>query len=192
MRIRFDKYVIETCEDVYEPAEDSFALLDAIDMIKPSEGTFLDLGCGTGIVGIHVAKNYGLEVIFSDVNPKAVRCAKLNASLNNIRGSFVVGDSMYRLKEVDYVAFNPPYLPGEPEDEVDMARCGGPQGIREVMKFVNNLHKVRRGAFLLLTSFNPIYVVLEEIRSRGLHTRVLFTRSVAGEEYFLLYVYRDR
>jgi len=189
MRVSFDNYVIELCEDVYEPAEDSFTLLDAIDAIGLSPGTFADVGSGTGIVGIHASKKYRVKPIFIDINPKAVRCSKLNAELNGVEGSFILGDTLKPLRYVDYAAFNPPYLPGEPEDIVDKARSGGEEGIEEAVKFVKESVKVRKGAFLLLTAFNPVEKVIRLAESIGLHTRVLFTRTIAGERYYVIYLY---
>ncbi len=51
----------------------------------PDEGRVLDLGCGYGVIGIVLAKlNPRLEVYMVDINPQAVKLARLNAKRNNV------------------------------------------------------------------------------------------------------------
>src|SRR3990170_2096091 len=71
---------IRACPRVYAPAEDSFLLADAIDA-KPGE-TVLDMGTGTGILGLIAAKN-AKHVIAVDISDGALRCAEGNAVLND-------------------------------------------------------------------------------------------------------------
>ena len=185
MRIRFDNYTIETCEEVYIPSEDSFALIDAIDKIGLSRGTFIDVGCGTGVIGIHVAKEYPAEVIFSDINPKAVRCSKKNASINRIRGEFILGDLLSRLSEASYAAFNPPYLRGIPNDLYDLSWSYE----RSIVRFLRQLWKIKEYAFLLLTEFNSINLSSE--LPEGFSHELILRRTIAGESYLVYLIARE-
>ncbi len=62
--------------------------LEAIAELKeagklPSEGEFLDLGTGSGILGIGLAK-LGLHGLGLDIDPQAVVCAVENTALNQV------------------------------------------------------------------------------------------------------------
>lgn len=77
--------------------------------------TLLDLGCGTGVVGIALAlKHPELEVTFADVNERAVSIARTNAQRNGVRASFKVSDGFSKLADrFDAIVFNPPQSAGK-------------------------------------------------------------------------------
>jgi predicted nicotinamide N-methyase len=54
--------------------------------------TVLDLGAGSGIVGIAAAKSGAKHVIGADIDPHAVAAMSLNAAANNVAISSFVGD----------------------------------------------------------------------------------------------------
>ena len=71
---------IETFEGVYVPAEDSWMMCKYL----PNElGSVLEIGCGSGIISIHLAKK-GNQVTSVDINPKAVNATKFNAKQNQV------------------------------------------------------------------------------------------------------------
>ena len=79
--------------------------------IAPKSGnwTFLDAGTGTGILAIAACKLGASEVLAFDVDPKAVRIARDNASINRVRGLRVVRADVlkHRIQEpFDVVAAN--------------------------------------------------------------------------------------
>lgn len=74
----------------------------------------LDLGCGYGVVGIWAAKQIGASsVTMTDINPKAVECAKENAILNQVFDgmSIVLSDGLKDIMDSEYtlILSNPPY-----------------------------------------------------------------------------------
>ena len=81
-RVHFGNYVFNVWENVYEPAEDSFLFAENLDVEKGAQ--VLDVGTGCGMLGILAAEKAG-NVVAVDLNPYAVRCAKENAALNNVR-----------------------------------------------------------------------------------------------------------
>jgi 16S rRNA (guanine1207-N2)-methyltransferase len=83
----------------------------------PEEGVILDLGCGYGAIGITLAKAFPrLRVFMVDVNPKAVKLARMNAELNNVSDRVVVleGDLYEPVKDLvfDAIISNPPLAAG--------------------------------------------------------------------------------
>ena len=150
---KFKDLQIYTHKEVYEPSEDTFLLLDSID-IKEDE-RFFEIGTGTGIISLYLAKK-GFDGICCDINPVAVELAKKNYLTNQSKllGSLDIrpGDmfSVLNLDEkFDVILFNPPYLPTKSEEYVggsgwfDKAVSGGEDGLSVTSKFLDDV-----GSFL--------------------------------------------
>lgn len=90
----------------------------------PQGARALDLGTGSGI-GAIVAARYAAQVIATDINPEAVRCAHLNALALHLepRIETRVGDLFEPVRDerFDLILFNPPYYRGSPRDMSDAA-----------------------------------------------------------------------
>jgi HemK-related putative methylase len=90
----------------------------------PPGARALDLGTGSGI-GAIVAARYAAQVIATDINPEAVRCAQLNALAHHLeqRMETRVGDLFepVRGERFEVILFNPPYYRGRPRDLSDHA-----------------------------------------------------------------------
>lgn len=84
----------------------------------------LDMGTGSG-AGAVVAAQWAARVVAVDINPEAVRCARLNALLNRVEATVEVrqGDLFAPVSGERFalVLFNPPYYPGQPRDLFDHA-----------------------------------------------------------------------
>jgi release factor glutamine methyltransferase len=78
--------------------------------------TIIDIGCGSGAGGLHAAARMSCrtraDVILSDVNPKALRYSRINASINGLSGvRTVLSDVFDKINEGgDLIIANPPYL----------------------------------------------------------------------------------
>jgi len=91
-------------------------LIESIDI--PEEGKVLDMGCGYGVIGIIIAKlNPRLKVYLVDINPRAVKLAKLNAKLNKVQDRVIVlhGNLYEPLGNVKFnlIVSNPPISAGQ-------------------------------------------------------------------------------
>ncbi|MCX8173411.1 MAG: methyltransferase [Thermoplasmata archaeon] len=129
--------------EVYPPSEDTFLLLEAVDVRTGMR--VLEIGTGSGYIAIHCALK-GAEVTASDVSEKAIENARQNALANNVRVKFVVSDLFEKINEkYDVIIFNPPYLPTNEEDRVDgefnLALDGGPDGSGVIRRFLADAWK---------------------------------------------------
>lgn len=99
----------------------------------------LDLCCGTGCIGVTLAKRAGAEVVFSDISGECVSLAKENAERNGVNGTFIRADLFSGVEGMrfDLICVNPPYLTAEemlelqPEVrfEPETALFGGESGL---------------------------------------------------------------
>ena len=62
---------------VYPPREDSELLIEALENLK-ADGVAMEIGCGSGIISIMLAKNNWF-VEACDINPYAIAAAKKNS-----------------------------------------------------------------------------------------------------------------
>lgn len=148
-KFEFKGLTIYLHPEVYDPAEDTFLLLDAID-IKPDDFVF-EIGTGTGIIGLYCVM-IGADVICSDINPYAIELTKRNFLVNQnlLKGNFEVRIGSFfsvldKYEKFDKIIFNPPYLPTKSKDLVggsgwfDRAVDGGANGLLETQKFIENV-----------------------------------------------------
>ncbi len=76
----------------------------------------LDLGCGVGVVGIAVKLAYdNINVVFSDVNKRAIKVTNMNLDLNAIEDVEVIYSDLYAKidKKFDTILCNPPQCAGK-------------------------------------------------------------------------------
>jgi release factor glutamine methyltransferase len=92
--------------------------------LVPPGASVLDLGTGSGVAAVAAAR-LGARVVAVDINPHAVRCARINALLNHVEGRVEVrqGDLFKPVEsqQFDLVLLNPPYFRGAPRDLLDAA-----------------------------------------------------------------------
>src|SRR3989344_2597294 len=109
----YNDLILETDGNVYSPREDSFLLANNLQVKKGEK--VLEIGTGSGLIAILCARK-GAEVVATDLNEHAIKCAKKNAEGNKVKVDFREGDLLAPLKngeKFDLIIFNPPYLPRE-------------------------------------------------------------------------------
>jgi len=93
----------------------------------PEDVRVLDVGTGSGVGSVFAARR-GFRAVAVDVNPEAVRCARINALLQRLEERIDVrqGDlfSPVAGERFDLVLFNPPFFRGEPAGDLDRAWRG--------------------------------------------------------------------
>lgn len=146
--------------EVYEPSDDSFLLAGAVKEF--SSGSFLDMGCGSGIQGITAAVLPKVKEVWCvDVSDEALELAEKNALTHHVSNKIVFkkSDLFSNIeRKFDCISFNPPYLPTEEEERVkgvvNRAYDGGLDGRDVIDKFLNQFpkHLEENGMLLFLQS----------------------------------------
>lgn len=154
---------IKVKEGVYPPSEDSYFLIECIEIENEKS---LDMGTGTGIIALHMAKN-GAIVTAADKNINAVINAKENAEINGIKINVVQSDLFSNICEkFDVIVFNPPYLPSN--DIYDEVWDGGKEGIEVAEKFLEraiNYLNPRGRIYLLLSTLGNVKKCIDKFNS---------------------------
>jgi release factor glutamine methyltransferase len=141
----------------------------------------LDLGTGSGVGAIFAARR-GAQVKAVDINPEAVRCARINVLLNHLEKQVEVrqGDLFEPVagERFDLVFFNPPFYRGQPDDKLDHAWRG--ETIFE--RFSSQLPAILKPngvAWLVLSSLGDCDELLRQLAATG------FIIEVAAEKELL-------
>jgi len=187
----YDDLVFQVFEDVYEPAEDTFLVADTLTQIVEEGDTLLDVGTGCGILAI-IAARKAQKVIATDVNPQAVKCAQLNAKLNEVSGRMEVrsGDlfqPIHKTERFDLIVFNAPYLPTSQREQrtwIGWSWAGGPTGRQLIDRFIIEAphYLKRKGKILLVqSSLANIEETLDKFWKANLKAQVVAEKKVAFE-----------
>ena len=189
----YKEKAFEVAKNVYEPAEDTFLLADNLDVRKGER--VLELGTGCGLLAILAAK-VGVQVVATDINPAALKCARANAVKHRVgdRIDFRFGDLFEPVvgEHFDLMIFNPPYLPVEPEEALcgplDRAWEAGPDGRRIIDRFLCELpnHLTPNGRVLFVqSSLANISKTLRVLKTSGFKVNTIH-KKLPFEELFLL------
>ena len=180
----YKELTFEIHPEVYDPAEDSFQLLEAIQVKKGD--TVLEIGTGCGVVALACAQ-IGANIVCSDINPYAVELTKRNYELNksHIKGNVDIreGDLFSVLEpeeQFDCIVFNPPYLPTKAEDRIggtdwfDVATDGGTSGLKITKRFIEEARKY-------LHKNGHIYLVFSSLSDRNAFNNIISKAGFQAE-----------
>ncbi len=105
-------------QGVYATSGDSELMAESVKIGK--DQTFLEVGCGSGVVSI-VTAGRALSGIGVDINERAVENSKRNATLHNVKNvEFLQSNLFENVKgEFDVIICNPPYTKHVARDSVD-------------------------------------------------------------------------
>ncbi len=194
--VRFGDFLLGVFPEVYPPHEDSEMLAELVQ--KHAKGRFLDFGCASGAMGLVALRQSSVsEVVFADLNPLALKNARLNLE-KNVRllpsrkpVSFTQTDLFSNLKSqsFDAISFNPPYLPTAKRDKVsgwlNDALDGGKDGRRVLDPFLQQFssHLSRPGTLLLLESSLSHYPkTIKALQRKGFRATIELRKKFFFEE----------
>ncbi len=191
---RYDRLVLERIEDlsllvlpgVFNPG----LLLTGAFMKRelggeriPEGAEVLDLGCGSGI-GSVIAAPSAAHVVASDINPAAVRNARINVLLHGHEAQVevLVSDLFEQLegRRFDRILFNPPFYAGAPRDDLDRAWRGEGLFERFAAQLPQHLKPGGR-ALVVFSSAGDLSGLLAAFRAHELRVELLAEHDTIGE-----------
>lgn len=199
---------------VYEPAEDSFLLLDALEAELPNflankPAVCLEIGSGSGVIITALAKALPNSVCFaSDINPRACAITRKTAEYNqaslNVINMDLVG--AFRYRSIDVLVFNPPYVV-TPDDEITInatdqqqvnekivkSWAGGTCGrliMDRVFKQLDMILSPTGVAYILVIEDNKPDDIVRDLKELGFNAKSIAERRIRGEYLIILKIER--
>lgn len=175
---------------VYEPSEDTFLLLDAVESLS---GKFfrraLEIGSGSGVIAVALSK-ISKEVVSIDISEKAVKetWRKLKASSHANISHAILGDMLSMFREdylFDLIICNPPYLPREGLGDETIE--GGLDFVKRVIN--ESKSRIMGGGILLLivsTLTGDLHEILLYLRGEGFNPYIKLSRNIFFEELIVV------
>jgi release factor glutamine methyltransferase len=194
-------------ETIYEPSEDTFLLLDALENdinhlnnLKPL--FVFEIGSGSGLVinflAEHLANSKHILFYSTDVNKNACLATKKTAHVNNNDINIVNCDLVLPMLDklngkIDILIFNPPYVVTEPDElgsmSIEAAWAGGKDG-REVMDrlfpHVNTLLSQNGVFYLVCIKQNKIEEIEAIFKMSNFEMNIVLNRKAGIENLFIL------
>jgi release factor glutamine methyltransferase len=144
----FAGHKIEVFPDVLIPRpETEFLLEEVIKLVDPAGLPVIDVGTGSGILALALARKFpGLEIVAVDISPAALAVARRNlADATNVRlvESDLLADPLLPAR-FQLIVANLPYIPSgdmptlmrEVRHEPKLALDGGPDGLDVIRRVV--------------------------------------------------------
>ena len=136
-------FIINTDDNVYVPAEDSYLLADNLEIKKGQ--SVLEIGTGSGIVAMYASRLTD-DITVTDINFDACELARKNFAENGIENIEILWGNLFEVvenKKFDVILFNTPYLPTEDdevlENTINYAFDGGLNGRKVIDLFLNEV-----------------------------------------------------
>lgn len=190
-------FIINTDENVYKPAEDSYLLADNLE-IKAGQSV-LEIGTGSGIVAMY-ASRLSDKITVTDINFDACRLAEKNFEANGIEGIEILFGNMFEPvgnRKFDVILFNTPYLPTEDDDVIDdtinYAFDGGLNGRKVIDMFLNEVgNHLNDGGIvqLIQSSLSGNEETLEKLDHSGFIAEIKASEHFFFEDITLINAYK--
>jgi len=182
--LKYEDKNFEIFDEVYQPSDDTYLILDYIKEFINDNDFILDLGTGCGILGI-VAADKASRVVLTDISPIAIECANENIKNNNFTSKVEARlgnlfEPINNNEQFDLILFNPPYIPIDDSerklDWIEKAWDGGKNGREIIDKFLNdfeNYLKDNGRVLMIQTSLSNYENTVENLKNRGLFVEIL-------------------
>lgn len=182
---------MEKDSNVYDPAEDTLLLVKNLDVRMNDR--VLEIGVGSGYISL-VASQKAESVFGIDVNPHAVRLAKINAKQNNVTNvEFIVSDLFTAIKGTfNLIIMNPPYLPQSMDDKngpIDYAWNGGRDGRDLTERFIEEVDNYlgKNGRIQIIQSTLSGYdKTMKALCKKGFEVEIQDEQSFFFEKIYLI------
>ncbi|EEB19083.1 N5-glutamine methyltransferase MTQ2, putative [Pediculus humanus corporis] len=187
---------------VYEPAEDTFLLLDALEkdldyIISKKPATILEIGSGSGTIitalSTLLKSSYHLAI---DINKYACSVTMQNSHYNKVIVDVINTDltSCLKLNCIDVIIFNPPYVvtPNDEiykEDPLTKSWAGGVNGRVIIDKFLHVFDRVLSSkgfGYLLVIKENQPHEIITKLKEKNYKCEIYMIRKIRCEELYII------
>jgi release factor glutamine methyltransferase len=143
----------------------------------------LDLGCGTGAIGLFAALKGAKKVVSADINSAAVKNARANYALHGIKNAEAIRSNLFSAVKgkFDVIVFNLPYHGAAPRDMLERAVTD--EGYRTMKRFFKEVGGyLKRGGIVEVgfSTSGDIALLKSEIAKSGFKITKKHSRHAAG------------
>lgn len=160
-------------------------LLDFIAELDLSKKSFLELGCGSGIISLF-ARSKEATVTASDINKTALEYLKKASEENNLEVDCVYSNLFENLqtKNFDYILINPPYYPKQPKNVKEQAWfCGDDfQYFKNLFNQLPPYINKENQTYMILSEDCEFKTISEIASGNKLNLKSAFETSKMGEK----------
>ncbi|XP_002741815.1 methyltransferase HEMK2-like [Saccoglossus kowalevskii] len=195
----------QDCQLVYEPAEDTFLLLDALEKefetlqnLRPL--ICVEVGCGAGVVITFLASLLKSDTLCfgTDINYNAAQLSQKTSNQNGMTVNTIVSDLVNALQPrlnglIDVLIFNPPYVltPSEEVGSRDIVAswAGGIDGrqvIDRILPIIPTVLSPKGVFYLLILKENKQDEIEDIMNSHGFEMAVVLQRRTGPERLSVL------
>lgn len=196
------KYNLKNYTNVYEPSEDTFLFLDALEselnyIVNKKPTAIAEIGSGSGVVITALANLLKSNCAYfaTDINHEACLATNHTSHLNNVAVECINMNLLGRFRNgvFDMILFNPPYVVTASEEVsgngISRAWAGGSNG-REIINVVlNDLDRLlaKNGVcYMVILKENGPLDIKEYMSTRGYSCYNVMERKIPGEHLFVL------
>jgi len=160
-------------------------LLDFIAELDLSKKSFLELGCGSGIISLF-ARSKEATVTASDINKTALENLKKASEENNLEVDCVYSNLFENLqnKNFDYILINPPYYPKQAKNVKEQAWfCGDDfQYFKNLFNQLPPYINKKNQAYMILSEDCEFKTISEIASGNKFNLKATFETSKMGEK----------
>ncbi|KAI0503582.1 hypothetical protein KFK09_014516 [Dendrobium nobile] len=199
--------------EVYEPCDDSFALVDALladrtNLLNMQPRFCMEVGSGSGYVIASLAIMLhqgcsGAQYFATDINPHAAETTAATLEAHGVHAEIICTDLASGLGKrlagmVDVIVVNPPYVP-TPDDEVGCkgitsSWAGGENGrkvIDRILPVVHSLLSEKGWLYMVTLTANNPSQICSMMREMGYASRIVVQRSTEEESLHIIKFWRE-
>ena len=178
----------------YETETLIYKTINYIKKTRKDSIKVLDLCTGSGCIAITLKKELPeYEIIASDISSKALKLAKQNAEINNVKIKFMKSNLFKSVDEKDFdvIITNPPYIPKIEKlsklvrYEPKKALISGKDGLKHISKILHEYKNyLKKDGFIALEIHESHQELLEKILKRQ-KLNYSFELDLAGKVRYL-------